>query len=185
MGDVIMAHSDEAAEFKSVEGWVSRDGYFYGENESAARYSGATHRKCECEKVIEISSLVCLECRKEKALKRYYELPEAPFEGVPLYSNMNNEYYWCEDAARDAAHFEKVSLDAMMFESCVPTYLEQFDFDDILVDDLPEDQSLSDVAPEILMEKIHELNKTIQSEKIVLSWRPSGERVSLPSKATD
>ncbi|MGJ0580578.1 DNA N-6-adenine-methyltransferase, partial [Xenorhabdus bovienii] len=44
---VVMHDSSEAASIKTVTGWVSRDGQFWGDDERMARYCGATHRQCE------------------------------------------------------------------------------------------------------------------------------------------
>ena len=44
----ILFTSDEAAKYTDgISGWVSRDGFFWGKDERAARYHGCTHVLCE------------------------------------------------------------------------------------------------------------------------------------------
>ena len=44
---VIMYDSPEAASIKTITGWVSSAGRFWGDNEHMARYDGSTHMKCK------------------------------------------------------------------------------------------------------------------------------------------
>ena len=65
---IIMYDAPEAASLKTVTGWVSADGRFFGSNEDLARYSGATHRRCEVSpehKIYEVNSY-CKECHQAR-----------------------------------------------------------------------------------------------------------------------
>ena len=63
----IFPESTEAATFMKVEGWVSRDGRFYGKDERTARWGGATHIYCrECGEPCPKNWLVCEACREKK-----------------------------------------------------------------------------------------------------------------------
>ena len=85
---IILPESDEAAAFQKLVGWVSREGRFYGQDEQAARWGGATHVKCsKCGKPTNKSYTVCKKCREEQAHKRYVNFPVIMWdENVPIYS---------------------------------------------------------------------------------------------------
>lgn len=48
--DIVFEADDVAANYQTnISGWVSRNGFFYGNNEQSARRDGATHVLCsEC-----------------------------------------------------------------------------------------------------------------------------------------
>ncbi len=74
---MILIDSDEAAKKMTVEGWVSRNGRFYGDNEEIARYDGATHRYCKnCGEIVEISWVFCEKCREKNATETFLNYPE-------------------------------------------------------------------------------------------------------------
>ena len=49
--EIILDTSDKAATYcTGLTGWVSRDGYYFGDNkdsENMAKYKGSTHRSCK------------------------------------------------------------------------------------------------------------------------------------------
>ena len=53
-------------------------------------------------------------------------------------------------------------------------------YDDLWIDDLPEDTYLSDVAPAVA-EAIDKVNEIIERDKPVLSWRPGKFRTTVTS----
>lgn len=65
---IILNTDKESAEYRTdIKGWVSKDGRFFGKDESLARYSGSTHRKCDkCESLIEKTSY-CEKCHIEES----------------------------------------------------------------------------------------------------------------------
>jgi hypothetical protein len=75
----IMYDSDEAAhkETREVEGWVSRDGFFYAgyDAEHLARYHGSTQRKCPvCGEIFETNGY-CNHCAQIKSHERFMAMP--------------------------------------------------------------------------------------------------------------
>ena len=73
---IILPGDPEAASIQTVTGWVSENGYFYGDkpnSEGLARYDGSTHRKCDCGETIKKNSY----CRKCHTKKR-----DAIFDGM-------------------------------------------------------------------------------------------------------
>jgi hypothetical protein len=62
---VIFPQSPQAATFRTeLEGWVSRHGIFYGDNEYAARFNGCTHGICACGQLREKNYASCKACRQ-------------------------------------------------------------------------------------------------------------------------
>lgn len=48
---IILKDSPESCSYKTdLKGWVSANGFYYGEDKNLASYAGCTHYKCEkCE----------------------------------------------------------------------------------------------------------------------------------------
>src|SRR5690554_954202 len=93
-----MYDSNEAAQIKTVTGWVSRTGQFWGDNEDAARYSGCTHKPCrDCGVPVEKGWLICASCRSKSHREKWENMPFKDWGGEPLYCMASGEYYWSED----------------------------------------------------------------------------------------
>ena len=79
--NMIFEYSDEAASIQTVTGWVSRRGHFYGADERAARYDGATHRICKvCDQPYEISAY-CKPCNDKKNQDAFHAMPKKEWDG--------------------------------------------------------------------------------------------------------
>jgi len=106
LNKIIFPESDEAATYVTkITGWVSREGFFYGKDEQAARWEGATHLHCEkCGAPTSKSWTICGKCREQRAHERYIKLPIVrwdKYKDVPVYSLITNQYYWCRDEVRN------------------------------------------------------------------------------------
>lgn len=167
---MVLDTSDEAARFVTgLSGWVSRDGRFWGENEKTARYAGSTHHLCECGKPVENPWIKCADCRKKADDEMFRSFPRqewdektpiALFDGDKFFFDRNQLEEWCEDHETTPGDLQLVI--------CEPNYAREID-EDFYCDDLPEDQSLEDAAPE-LADKIAEINQYILDNKPILSW---------------
>ncbi len=163
-----------------VTGWMSSRGIWWANDEHMARYDGSTHRLCEdCGTEKEIRGW-CKPCAAIRAEKKYNarHFEEYEDDGA-LYSETLDEYFFNEDAVfdemRDRGMTDSASLKLIICEPILPHMLEG---DDIYCDNLPEDQSLHDVAPK-LAAAIDEVNKVISEEKEFLCWMPGSSRTLL------
>jgi len=184
MNEKILYSSPEAAERKEVTGWVSADGRFYGDNEHLARWAGCTHILCrECGKHEHEKSWTCCEtCRDKHVIERYNAKPFKAWDGEPLFSYSHERYFFDEQELIDFALEHNVLPGEMRLAICEPDILKMVDFDDILVDRLPEDLYLSDIAPE-LAEAVAKVNDIIQQTKPVLAWNPGKYRTTVTAAA--
>lgn len=169
---IILNTSDESASKKTVTGWVSRTGRFFGEDERAARWDGCTHITCECGTPCERGRLCCKECRSVKAHQRYLDLPFEAWDGAtPVYSNSTDKYYFDMESLHDDAQ-DNPGLDFQLV-ICKPNYGRQVE-DCYFEDELPDDRGLSDILSKEAIELIDKLNLLLAVT--VMSWSPGNVR---------
>lgn len=174
---IIFYESEEAASLKTVTGWVSSDGRFFGDDERIARWNGCTHKTCACGRPMTKHWIICDECRAAKDLEKFLAMPERVAGAGLVYSNASDTYFNDIDDAIDHAADEGISLHEMQLIICEPVRMKQID-EDYWADDLAEDFTINDSDP-VIAEKLDELNELIESRKPVLSWFPGKYRVSL------
>lgn len=164
---IVMRDAPEAATLRTVTGWVSRHGRFYGESEDTARYDGCTHVFCNiCGLPAKKSYTVCSSCRDKKATDRYNAMPRQSWDGnAMLYSDARDEYFFEIEYAEDSLG-DGETLDDLRMVICVPNCVRHLD-DDYFSDALPEDGEL----PECLRDAIAAFNAAIDNAP-VLSWIP-------------
>lgn len=167
--EIILDTDPRAATFQTVQGWVCRDGRFFGSNEDAARYSGCTHRKCrDCDKPARKSWLICDECRAKADREKHAARKVEPWDGVtPLFSHAMDEYFFCIDSLTDELHERDMRPEDAMIVLCEPTYPKQIDPNDYYSDDLPQD---GEVGEEI--EKAFAALNAVLDKQPPLSWYP-------------
>lgn len=175
---IILPEDPEAAQYKTVTGWVSRKGEFYGDDERLARYVGSTHRKCGCGNIIEKRSW-CKPCNKKASSELYMKKPFKEWDGeTPLYSESFGEYFFSED---DIINFIEngdapVNPDDLQLVICIPNkphIIEEDEFMDNLPDNM---ESLSDVASPEFMIALEELNAILENEE--WGWTPGNFRTT-------
>jgi hypothetical protein len=164
----ILYSSDDAAKYvKDIEGWVDRNGLFFGKDgEHGARYSGCTHRDCEdCGKPAEKWCLVCKRCKAARDTKRYQEREQKEWDGeTPLYSESHDRFFFNEDDLYDFIRDVEPLNQRLVI--CDPVNLSQIDHDH-WCDELCEDGEL----PSDVEDALDELNKVI-TESDPVSWQP-------------
>jgi hypothetical protein len=166
----IMYSSDKAAQYKTVEGWVSSDGRFYGNNEHGARWSGCTHKICKCGNELEKQYVVCDECCDKASSSRYMSKPFKRWDREkPLVIYNTDQYFFTEWDLIAYCEDNEIDMSSLELCICVQQYAHEVCPDDLYCDILPEDTYLYDCAPE-LAEKFEELNKLIREKKYTLSW---------------
>lgn len=165
---MVMNSSDEAAELKTVTGWVSRTGHFYGNDERLARWDGCTHVPCNsCGTAVEKCYTMCGACKAAKELDRYAALPKVEWDGeTPLYSEVADEYFFDRQALEDKLYDEDITPESLRLVICTPNYPRQIDYDH-WCDELPEDGEL----PDDIADAVAALNEVIE-KSAALSWSP-------------
>lgn len=168
---IVMRDSDEAAQLKTVTGWVSRDGFFYGNDERIARYAGCTHDRCECGAVIPKSRIKCDDCRAKDVRARYENLERKEWDGVaPLALYDDDTYFFSEGDLEDYCDEHDCKVEDLMLVFCDPQYGRKLDIADYLCDQLPEDATEYDI-PAPIVEAAEAFNKAVRDAG-PLSWYP-------------
>lgn len=178
---VVMYDSAEAAEIKTLTGWVSRDGHFWGENEHMARYSGSTHRVCNyCANVISQRSY-CRKCADKREQENFESMVRVPWDGEsPIYSHFLDKYFFhgeVFDYIEDSE--DELANEDLMLVHCEPIYLHQLDTA-IWEDELRTEDDSAEV-PDGVQKALDALNAVIKSSGPV-SWQPGKTAVQLPLK---
>ncbi len=178
---VVMVDSPEAASVQTVTGWVSRTGFFCGNDEQLARSMGSTHRPCEsCGISIKKGYIRCPDCQKKREREQYEKLPKQEWDGqTPLVIFNSDRYFWSLEEAEDWAEEQGISLKDLPLVFCDPIYYVEIDPQDYYESDLPDDQ---EVAPEI-QQAFDRLNETIRNYRKPLAWEQG--RIALLVKDQD
>jgi len=156
---IIMYDSPEAATYKTgIEGWVSRDGHFYGKDEHMARWAGCTHMPCEKCGAIKERNFWCNPCREKRKAEEFTKLPVEKWDGTtPVCVFDSDTYFFDEgellDFLADIPEDQEVHLC-----KCEPIHLRIID-SDYWCDDLPDEGEL---PPEV-EEAMEALNKAISA----------------------
>ena len=142
---VVLAESEEAASIKTVTGWVSRTGRFWGEDEFMARWDGSTHKVCECGDLITKNSF-CIKCHYRREHEKYIAMTSVTWDGeVPLNLYGTDIYFFDEDSILDHCANVKCQPQDLPLVICVPKFATPIDGTEHFSDDLPEDCELPEV----------------------------------------
>lgn len=177
--------SDEAARLKTLTGWVSRHGHFYGDNEHLARWDGCTHQTCACGAEMARGYTACPSCRDKTQLARYEALAFKEWDGAtPLTLFNDDTYFWDEDGVLDYCEMNGLQPSDLRLVICEPQFAWEVEPDDYLCDILPKDSSVEDVDPE-LAEAFEALNRVIRERKKPISWSGGEFRTSVGLAVSD
>jgi hypothetical protein len=192
MDKIIFLESDEAAKKITVEGWVSRNGRFYGDDEDMARYDGCTVNHCEkCGEPTKAKHYrLCDKCRIEKEKEDYLKREEVEWDGEsPIYSETLDKYVFSEEdieyileevGYEDLASVPQEELDKLRFLECEPIYFHEVYpieyYSDILPIDGYDDDSY---IPKEIEKAFEILNETIKNSKKISSWIPTKKRIKI------
>jgi hypothetical protein len=135
---IVLYDSPEAASYQAWEGWVSRDGRFWGANEDLARWAGCTHRAClYCGTVNPVMS-TCRPCREREMIARYATFRVEKWDGkTPLCLLGGVKFFFGQEVLEWLAYHPQ----DVRICKCRPRYLSPIDLDQ-WVDELPEDDRL-------------------------------------------
>jgi len=173
---VVMYDSDEAATRRTVEGWVSRDGLFCGNNEHAARYAGCTHRTCEkCGEPYKKKGW-CEPCYEKKRTAKYEALEYVEWEDQVVYDYDGNEYFFSEDEFLSWCEDHDIPPESVRLQVCDPQYVSEIELEYHLEEVLPPDAEPADVLPKEALEAISKFNEIVGRKDRAVSWYPSGKQ---------
>lgn len=176
-----MFDSGEAAQTKTITGWVSGNGFFYGNDEQSARYMGCTHQRCECGMIMKKGYTICESCRHKKALERYRNMPFKEWNGADfLYSEVADKYFYDSEEIFDYCEDEGILVESLRFIICEPVYPKEINLSEIYSDLLPEYSGGE--LPQYLIDAENELNQIIREEKELLSWIPGKYRTEVEGR---
>jgi len=173
----IFPESKESAKFVTgISGWVDREGRFYGKDEALARWSGATHKRCDCGEIFDKDSY-CKICARRMLHEKYQNAKKMNWDReTPLYSQKYDEYIFDEQELIDFME-ERFESDADELELfiCEPVMLRMISIN-YWKDDLTENAELS----QEIITAVDELNELIKKEDPV-GWRQGKFAVSFPN----
>ena len=178
--EIVMIDSPEAAKYRTdINGWVSRDGMYCGDDESServARYAGATHRRCECGEITEKMWIECAGCRAKATRERWLKLPSRVWDGSEPVTEFDGDRYWFDlQSFLDECESDETDPQSVMLTFCKPIHAPELDADDYFHDVLPED----DGVPDALADAVDAFNAAVKAYG-VLSWTQGNERAEMP-----
>lgn len=176
---IIFEDSADAAQIKTVTGWVSRIGRFWGDDERMARYDGCTHRRCDCGEVFEIRSY-CRKCSSKRDREKYLSMPRKVWSGEPICLYDGDKYFFEEDELLYYCEENECQPKDLDLVFCTPEFAKEIDPNDYYSDELPEDGEV----PPAIAEAFQKLNAAIMECKDPLCWYPGKVAVdpmSLPN----
>jgi hypothetical protein len=172
---MILEESPEAAQWRTVEGWVSRDGHFYGADERTARYAGSTHRHCPtCGTVIPQRSY-CRVCHERQEIAAYTAMPRQIWDGTGMVYAQAKDRYYSELAYAEDDLADGETMASMRLVICEPIYARPVDTDYWVDDLVPDDEG---ELPPALTDALAVLNKVIATLP-PLSYQPGIVAVDL------
>ena len=172
---IIMYDSDDAATYREgLSGWVSSEGRFFGKDENLARYSGSTHKRCECGNIHEKAWMKCEACRNKSADERYLALEYREWKGEPVVLRDHESYFFDDGELYDRMVDEGWdTVDVLFCEPNYAPYIEEY-----AIDLMPEDQYIDDVHPK-LADMLAEINDYISKNKPIISWSGGKQRTTI------
>lgn len=167
--EIILDTDEDIIEYRTnIEGWVGKDGNFYGKDKERAVYANSTHKKCEKGHVYEKFWTNCRTCQEQELPSKYMQREFKEWDGkTPLCLFGEDKYFFSEDDVAD--YLEEEEPENIMLMICEPNYLWEIDMEAQWEDILPEDWSFEDVASKELLEKLKEVNTLIAGHSPV-SW---------------
>lgn len=174
---IILNTSDQAASIKTVIGWVSRTGRFWGDDERMARYDGSTHKTCACGQIVKHSDH-CRTCQLSAELAEYEAMESKPWNGTDfLYSEAADCYFSNMSEIQDHCQRYDTTIEKLRLIICEPTYANEIDPSEYFIDELPEDGEV----PGEIADAFAVLNESIRQCGTPLSWHPGDYALDLRS----
>ncbi len=170
---IILDTDQDSASFQKVEGWVSRDGRFYGKDERLARFAGSTHKKCDCGEIVPHRSY-CHNCYELKRLETYKSFELVEWDKKTPFCLLDDDQFFFEyEEYTDYIYNNELEGEDLNLVLCKPVRFRCID-EEYFLDDMHEDAEL----PDSIVEKINEVNRLIQGESSNI-WVQSNKRVNI------
>lgn len=175
---IILDSSNEAAQLKTVTGWVSSTGRFFTD-ERLARYDGSTHSACECGNLMKRSWTKCDSCRSVSNQEKYKAMPFKEWDmKTPLVIFYDDKYFFDADEIEEYLEEHELKDEDLQLVICEPNYLSTIDsgnWEDVLPVD--GDGEL----PKEVEKALGELNKIIEKAEPI-SWSEGKYRTEYKSQ---
>lgn len=179
---IVMFDSSEAATLKTVTGWVSRDGRFYGDDERIARYAGCTHQACDqCEAIVPRGRLICDACRNKATAAKYSALEAKEWDGeTPLALFDCDTYFFDFESVEDYCDQNDCKVEDLQLVICTPIKPALLSADDLFCDSLPEDGE----TPDAVKDAVEAVNQAIIAAP-PFSWYPGKFRAVFAQESSE
>ena len=176
--EAIFEDDPRAAYLGTVTGWISRDGYFYGNNEKAARYAGSTHKMCKCGNIFKKNSY-CALCHEINTLDRYHAMKECEnAKGDMFFSDAYHSFFSDVEQILEFMHENEISLvEDLRLQPTRPNKCFVPDVIDLYSGILPEDGDIHSI-PESVLLVFDELKQKLKEIDATLSWEPINAKLS-------
>lgn len=129
---IIMYDSDEAAQYgeRTIRGWFDRHNQYFAGNEHLARYSGATHKKCDkCGEITRVNGY-CKTCHIKKREEVFAKAEVIDWDGkCMVYSETLDEYYSEPILAVEDGDEHGIKPSELMLYECERLGLAELDSD--------------------------------------------------------
>lgn len=175
--EIVMYDSPEAASIQTLTGWVSRDGRYFGEDESLARYCGSTHRVCETDSSHPpyLVNGYCDICYNLAELKRFSAMPLGDWDRVTaLYLPIADLYFFSPEHINEYCEDNGLNIANLNFVLCEPINMDEVD-PEYWQDSFAEDIEL----PDEVQAALDALNASVRNHGKAVSWIPGDKRVVL------
>lgn len=175
----VLVTDDESATYKyDVEGWVSRDGVYFGkevDSELKARKQGATHVLCPiCNNPIRKGRKTCNKCRLLRKDMEYDALTPVKWnKRDAVYSKVYDVYFTKERDIMLYCNKQGILIKDLHLVLCKPHFLKS-----VPLSFWDDDLGVDGTVPDELYKITTLFNKLLKKIGAV-SWRPSKYRITL------
>jgi len=158
--DAILYGSDQAAELKTVQCWVTRDG-FLTLDEHHARLIGSTHNTCKCGQIVCKPFKVCPKCEEKEYFAKFSTFKEKDYSGEPVavYSYIENGKQvkpgWENILWNEGQIFHFAESMEMQFEDLKLVYVTPMGIPHLEADEIYADYAWEDWKPDCLPAAVH------------------------------
>ncbi len=132
----ILYDSPKAAQLRTVTGWVSSLGKFFGNDEDLARYNGSTHRVCQVDPSHgeHATRGYCDKCRSQKDRARFAAMPKKSYEDAafPLTLFDGDDWFYDEDELIDWLVDHGIAPEDAELVEGVQDRFKEIDKDDVI-----------------------------------------------------
>lgn len=179
---IILPENSEAVEKVTETFWKTREGKYYSlKDEKTARWSGATHIKCECGKITDKRYTKCEECRRRAEIERFNKLEKKKWDGdTPITLYDGYKYFYSLEELDDYCIYDcdgDVKPEDLMLVLCKRTTPRELEPSEFFKSLFPENDDWD--LPKEIYEAAKEFNDIVSSFKDQMTWEPSNIAVIL------